>query len=70
MRWLAWRLNSPHYKKGQAPRTASAYWPFPWEQEERRKEMEEMASRHQAMTEEEQERLNKLFANRNDEQDR
>lgn len=31
LRWLAWRLLAPYYKKGQAPHTPQAFWRFEWE---------------------------------------
>lgn len=31
LRWQTWQLMTPHYKKGQAPRTAKAFCKFPWD---------------------------------------
>lgn len=31
LRWQTWQLMTPHYKKGQAPRTARAFCKFPWD---------------------------------------
>lgn len=32
LRWEAWRLMAPYYKKGQAPTTPQDYLRFPWEE--------------------------------------
>ena len=31
LRWQTWQLMTPHYKKGQAPRSAKAFCRFPWD---------------------------------------
>ena len=68
-RWMAWQLSIPHYKKGQAPRTAKAFWTFPWEKTDE-EELAERARANAGTTAEEAEGLNKLFGKirRQDEQ--
>lgn len=55
-----WQLSIPHYKKGQAPRTAKAFWTFPWEKTDE-EELAERAKQNAGVTAEEMEGLNKFF---------
>jgi len=59
-RWKVWQLMTPHYKKGQAPKTPQAFMRFPWEkmtEEEVRKHVEDCH-----VTQEQADELNRIFA--------
>lgn len=67
-RWEVWQLMAPHYKKGQAPRTPSAFCRFPWDAgtistEEEARQMYERSR----VTENEARILNEFFTKLNSE---
>lgn len=59
-RWMTWQLSNPHYKKGQAPRTAKAFWTFPWEKTDE-EEMVERAKASAGVAPETAAALNAIF---------
>ncbi len=60
LRWIAWRLSIPHYKKGTAPMTPQQFHPFPWEGPTE-EELQEKAEEYGFTNEEQSAGLNNLF---------
>lgn len=58
-RWQVWQLLSPHYKKGQAPKTPQAFCRFPWEGQTDQQIHE--AYKRSRITPAEQEWLDRMF---------
>lgn len=62
LRWQTWQLMAPHYKKGQAPRTAKAFCRFPWDADLTMTEEEAIeAYERSRVSQEEAEALNRHF---------
>lgn len=62
LRWQTWQLMTPHYKKGQAPRSAKAFCRFPWDTGASMTEDEALEVYERSrVSEEEAEALNRHF---------
>lgn len=57
-RWKVWQLMTPHYKKGQAPKTPQAFLRFPWE---RISEADMPTVEEVHVTKEQSDELNRIF---------